>query len=66
MTCCAADARVLSLPIQKTSALVKAKDDQWYAIKGKMVMVDSNGQRSLLVQPDSAEQITEPDDPYEI
>ena len=66
VTCCAADARVLSLPIQKTSALASAKDDQWYAIKGKMVVVDANGQRSLLVQPDSAEQITEPDDPYEI
>jgi uncharacterized repeat protein (TIGR03943 family) len=66
VTCCAADARVLSLPIQKTSALANAKDDQWFAIKGKMVVVESNGQRSLLVQPDSAEQITEPDDPYEI
>lgn len=66
VTCCAADARVLSLPLQKTAALAEAKDDQWFEIKGKMTVIDVDGRRSLLVQPDSAKHITQPEDPYEI
>lgn len=66
VTCCAADARVLSLPIQKTPALDGAKDDQWFEIKGKMKVVEQAEQRILVVQPESATQIAEPDDPYEI
>lgn len=66
VTCCAADARVLSLPIQKVSELNDAKDDQWFEIKGKMAVVEADGKRSLLVQPENAQRISEPEDPYEI
>lgn len=66
VTCCAADARVLSLPIQQTTGLEGAKDDQWYEIKGKMKVVTVDNKRELVVQPDSVHQIAEPDDPYEI
>lgn len=66
VTCCAADARVLSLPISKVADLVDAKDDQWYEVKGKMKVVDQNGHRELIVEPDMVNHIAEPDDPYEI
>lgn len=66
VTCCAADARVLSLPIKKTAVFAEAKDDQWFEVKGKMTIIETEGKRSLLVQPDSAQRISEPDDPYEI
>jgi len=67
LTCCAADARLLSLPVQKSVSLLQnVADDQWVDIEGKMAMVEKDGKRSLIVVPSKVEMIAIPDDPYEI
>ena len=67
LTCCAADARLLSLPVRKNvPVLENIADDQWVAIEGKMTVVENAGKRILLVVSRKVEVIAIPDDPYEI
>ncbi|MBP6084625.1 TIGR03943 family protein [Candidatus Gracilibacteria bacterium] len=66
VTCCAADARVLSLPLIKEPLLAEAQNDQWYDIEGVMQIVTEGDKRQLVVVPTKATAIAQPDDPYEI
>lgn len=66
VTCCAADARVLSLPLIKAPLLSDAQNDQWYEIEGVMQIVTAGDKRQLVVAPTKATPIAQPDDPYEI
>ncbi|MBI4836116.1 MAG: TIGR03943 family protein [Candidatus Abawacabacteria bacterium] len=67
LTCCAADARVLSLPIKSTQESVATlKDDQWVHVMGKMAVEEKDGKRSLIVIPTKVDLIAIPEDPYEI
>lgn len=67
LTCCAADARVLSLPLQKSLPILQTiTNDQWIEVEGKMAIVEKEGKRSLIVVPSKVEAISIPDDPYEV
>ena len=67
VTCCAADARVLSLPIQKTLPFFsELKDDEWIDVTGKMAVIETLGKRSLVILPTEVKRISQPDNPYEI
>lgn len=67
LTCCAADARVLSLPVQELdSILTTLANDEWVEVEGQMNVLENNGQRSLVVVPSKVTPISIPENPYEI
>jgi len=67
LTCCAADARVLSLPVlSEHTVLATLPNDVWVRVEGIMEVVEENGARQLVVKPNVVQQIPIPDNPYEI
>lgn len=67
VTCCAADARVLTLPVKKSLPILsQLANDQWVDITGKMNVIDLQGKRTLVIVPSEVRLISQPDNPYEI
>ena len=64
ITCCAADAYPVGLPIKLEQSRDAYPVDEWFKVKGKMITEMLNGQRQLVVLAKALEPIPEPKNPY--
>lgn len=65
LTCCAADAYPVGLPVQLAVSRQAYAPDSWLEVEGKMVTATIDGQRQLTIEPTKLETIPEPRNPYE-
>ncbi|WP_008314386.1 TIGR03943 family putative permease subunit [Leptolyngbya sp. PCC 6406] len=65
MTCCAADAYPIGLPVQVVGSRSDYAPDSWIAITGTMATDTIQDQRRLIIQADTLETVPEPANPYE-
>lgn len=65
ITCCAADAYPVGLPVQVVGDRTQYPADAWFRVKGSMTTETLNGQRQLVIQGDSLESIPTPRNPYD-
>ena len=70
LTCCAADAYPVGLPVQLDSEGLKGDRiqypaDQWFRVQGIMGTREINGDRRLTILPTAIESIEEPKNPYD-
>lgn len=64
ISCCAADAYPVGLPVKLEQSRKNYAVDSWLAIQGEMVTETINGQRQLVIQAQTLKTIPEPDNPY--
>jgi uncharacterized repeat protein (TIGR03943 family) len=64
ITCCAADAYPVGLPVKLPQNQQSYPPDTWLEVKGQMMTENLAGKRQLAIQASSVEQIPEPKDPY--
>jgi len=64
ITCCAADAYPVALPVKLQVNQDKYPVDTWIEVEGKMITETLEGQRQLTIEASSVKQIDEPDNPY--
>lgn len=64
ISCCAADAYPVGLPVKVEKSRQNYAVDSWLAIQGEMVTETLNGQRQLVIQAQTLKSIPEPDNPY--
>lgn len=65
LTCCAADAYPIALPVQLTAGSQQYKPDSWLQIQGKMATVTLEGKRQLVVVATAVQPISPPKNPYD-
>lgn len=65
LTCCAADAYPVGLPVQLAVSRQAYAPDTWLEVEGKMITATIGGQRQLTIEPTKLETIPEPRNPYE-
>lgn len=66
ITCCAADAYPIGLPVQFSADQAKRyPQDSWLEVKGKMITETINNERRLTIQAKSLTPIPEPRNPYD-
>lgn len=65
LTCCAADAYPVGLPVQLAVSRQAYSPDSWLEVEGRMITTTINGQRQLTIEPTNIETIPEPRNPYE-
>ncbi len=65
ITCCAADAYPVGLPIKITESRAAYPPDAWLRVEGQMVTEELNGLRQLVVDADALIAIDEPANPYD-
>ncbi|MGB3494064.1 MAG: TIGR03943 family protein [Elainellaceae cyanobacterium] len=65
ITCCAADAYPVGLPVKLSGDRSDYPADEWFSIEGKMITSEINGQRQLVIEADSIESIPTPRNPYD-
>lgn len=66
MTCCAADARVIALPVFYNPNDFKLKKDDWIRLKGIIAEGLIDGHRQIVIQLESMESTPIPNEAYEI
>jgi uncharacterized repeat protein (TIGR03943 family) len=64
ITCCAADAYPVGLPVKLKQDRQAYPVDKWFAVKGQMQTVTLDGQRQLVIVASSLDPIPEPKNPY--
>jgi uncharacterized repeat protein (TIGR03943 family) len=65
ITCCAADAYPIGIPIKLEGSRSEYKPDQWLRVEGEMATQTLNGKRQLVVAAKTLTEIPKPDAPYE-
>jgi uncharacterized repeat protein (TIGR03943 family) len=65
ITCCAADAYPVSLPVKLTQSRDTYKPDSWLEIEGQMITESLAGKRQLVIEAKSIKGIDEPKNPYD-
>lgn len=65
LTCCAADAYPVGLPVKLSGSRSTYASDTWLEIEGAMITETLNERRQLVIEPDSLTPIPEPKNPYE-
>lgn len=65
ITCCAADAYPVGLPVKLTGDRRSYPPDTWLEIEGSMITESLGGKRQLTIQASSLRKIPEPRNPYE-
>lgn len=65
LTCCAADAYPIGLPVNLTGQRTDYAADSWIRVEGVMTTATLEGQRRLVIQPETVVAVPEPDNPYE-
>ncbi|XGV96075.1 MAG: TIGR03943 family protein [Leptolyngbya sp. BL-A-14] len=65
ITCCAADAYPISLPVKLTQSRDTYKPDTWLEIEGEMMTADLAGKRQLAIVAKTLKPISEPKNPYD-
>jgi uncharacterized repeat protein (TIGR03943 family) len=64
ITCCAADAYPIGLPVKLTESRDKYPPDSWLEIEGKMTTEDFAGKRHLTLIANTIKSIPQPKNPY--
>ncbi|PZD70417.1 hypothetical protein C1752_12970 [Acaryochloris thomasi RCC1774] len=64
ITCCAADAYPIGLPVKLKADRKAYPIDQWFAVKGQMQTETLDSKRQLVIVADSLKPIPEPRNPY--
>ncbi len=65
LSCCAADAYPVGLPVKLSGSRDQYKPDTWLEIKGQMITETLNGKRQLVIQASALDAIAEPKNPYD-
>ena len=65
ITCCAADAYPVSLPVKLSQSRDTYKPDTWLEIEGQMMTADLAGKRQLAIAAKTLKPIPEPKNPYD-
>lgn len=65
LTCCAADAYPISLPVKLTGTRDQYKPDAWLEVQGQMVTETLAGKRQLVIRATAIKPIDEPKNPYD-
>lgn len=64
LTCCAADAYPIGLPVKLEGSRQKYPPDTWLEVKGKMITGNIAGKRQLTIAAKSIKKIDRPKNPY--
>lgn len=65
ITCCAADAYPVGLPVKLAQNRQAYQPDTWLEVEGTMITANLAGKRQLTIQATSLTPISEPENPYE-
>ncbi len=65
ITCCAADAYPVGLPVKLTQNRQAYPQDSWLEVEGEMITQDLQNKRQLTIEASSLKTIQEPQNPYE-
>jgi len=65
LTCCAADAYPVSLPVKLPNSRSAYKPDTWLEIQGQMITETLDNKRQLVLQASALKPIDEPQNPYD-
>ena len=65
ITCCAADAYPVGLPVKLTSSRSTFAPDTWLNVQGEMITETLSGKRQLVINANSITPIPEPKNPYD-
>lgn len=65
ITCCAADAYPIGIPVKLKGSRSAYAPDQWLRVEGKMATQTLSGKRQLVVMATDLTKIPKPDAPYE-
>jgi uncharacterized repeat protein (TIGR03943 family) len=65
ITCCAADAYPVSLPVKLAQSRDSYKPDTWLEIEGKMTTETLADKRQLVIEAKSIKEVPEPKNPYD-
>ena len=65
LTCCAADAYPVGLPVELTGDRSEFPPDSWISVQGEMLTETLDGQRRLVIAPQEVLSVPEPKNPYE-
>ncbi len=65
ITCCAADAYPVGLPVKLTQNRQVYPQDTWLEVEGEMITQDLQNKRQLTIQASSLRPIQQPQNPYE-
>ncbi|MGK7888839.1 MAG: TIGR03943 family protein [Leptolyngbyaceae cyanobacterium] len=65
LTCCAADAYPVGLPVKIEGRRADYPADGWFQVKGEMATQTINGDRHLTIMASSLESIPQPRNPYD-
>lgn len=65
ITCCAADAYPVGLPVKLSASRQAYPADTWLEVEGKMITENLGDKRQLTIQASSLKQISEPKNPYD-
>lgn len=65
ITCCAADAYPVGLPVKLNQDRKAYPADSWLQVEGQMITENLGGKRQLTIQANSLKQIPEPQNPYD-
>lgn len=64
ITCCAADAYPIGIPVKLSQSRTIVPSDRWFSVKGKMMTETLNGKRQAIIRASSMQPIPEPSNPY--
>jgi uncharacterized repeat protein (TIGR03943 family) len=65
LTCCAADAYPVGLPVKLSGDRSQFAPDSWISVQGEMMTETLDDQRRLVIQPETVLAVPEPKNPYE-
>ena len=65
LTCCAADAYPVGLPVELAGDRSEFPPDSWISVQGEMLTETLDGQRRLVIAPQEVLSVPEPKNPYE-
>lgn len=64
ITCCAADAYPIGLPVKLKEPREKYPQDKWFEVEGKMITETIAGKRHVAIEATSITEIPQPKNPY--
>jgi uncharacterized repeat protein (TIGR03943 family) len=65
ITCCAADAYPVALPVKFTGTRQTYPQDSWFQVKGKAIVETLAGSRQLVIEASEIKSIATPKNPYQ-
>jgi uncharacterized repeat protein (TIGR03943 family) len=65
ITCCAADAYPVALPVKLEGDRTTYKADAWFRVEGQMITETVGGRRQLVIQAQKLTEIPKPRNPYD-